>query len=77
MSSSNETDDVTGALMLENCEEPPEEPMTDVLVEVAEPTRVEVSQPAPSTGFTFANRISPNLQHLVKSNQKIDLWLII
>ena len=76
MNSSNEADDSTDALMTDNCEEPSEEPMADVLVEVAEPAQVEVPQPAPSSGFTFASRISPNLQHLVKSNQKIDVWLI-
>ena len=41
------------------------------------PAEEQEEQPVrPSSGFNFPNKLSPSLQRTVKSNQKIEVWLI-
>ena len=60
----------------ESCPAPLEEQLVEVSEEVPDHPEVEPPQVSQPQGFTFADKISPNLQHVVKSNQKIDVWLI-
>ena len=67
---------VSDATQLESCPAPFEEQLAEVSEEVLDHPEVEPPQVSQSQGFTFADTISPYLRHMVKSNQKIDVWLI-